>query len=407
MREVVVTGIGPVLPGCRDRRTLWQQLRAGQSQLRLEPDPSSPDRRCPMGRVDDLENDEALAELPDRARKRRPREQLLYLASLERARVDAALALERIERDRIGLWDGTSRSNLEFWYDTAREGAPYTRKAVTIGLPGFAVHVAASVFGVEGPTYTFTGTCASGAIAIGHAVRAIQAGDVDIAFATGHDAPLLRPIYEMYTDAGVLSKDEADPTAAVRPFSEHTGNALSEGAVTLVLEERAHAIRRGAPILARINGYRYGNNGTHPTDVDQSGLRAARLITALLADSRAPAETIGFVVGHGNGVPMSDASELAYMRRIFGSRTREVPLISVKPIFGHPMGASPAVSAAAAVLMLHHGEVVPTINLNGHENEGFDHVTRARATSARSGLVISYGMGGQNAVLLFGKESAS
>jgi 3-oxoacyl-[acyl-carrier-protein] synthase II len=359
-----------------------------------------------MGRIDDLENDTALSELPERARRRKPREQLLYLASVRRACSDAALALDRIERDRVGLWDGTSRSNLEYWYESAREGASYTRSAVTSGMPGFAVHIAASVFGVEGPTYTFTGTCASGAIAIGHAVRAIEAGDVDVAFATGHDAPLLRPIYEMYTDAGVLSKDEGDPTAAVRPFSEHTGNALSEGALTLVLEERKHAIRRGAPILARIGGYRYGNNGTHPTDVDASGLRPARLITALLAERGTPADSIGFVVGHGNGVPMSDASELAYMRRVFGPRTREVPLVSVKPIFGHPMGASPAISTAAAVLMLHHGEVVPTINLNGHVNEGFDHVTRARPTAARAGLVTSYGMGGQNAVLLVAKESA-
>jgi len=120
------------------------------------------------------------------------------------------------------------------------------------------------------------------------------------------------------------------------------------------------------------------------------------------------ASDVDFVLGHGDGVQASDISELNYMKRVFGRRTREVPLISTKPIYGHTLGASSALNAATAALMLHHDFVVPTVKLDEKRVvHGFNHqANRGEARPLRSGFVVAYGIGGQNATLLLRKANA-
>src|SRR5262249_17413928 len=150
----------------------------------------------------------------------------------------------------------------------------------------------------------------------------------------------------------LLSKETRDPARAIQSFAEHSTNAFGEGAVTLVLESRAHAEARGAKPIATLCGYRYGNNGSHPTAVDIEGARPAQIIRDLLNRRAVSVDDVGFGVGPGNGVPLSDISEEHYMQRVFGKRRAEVPLISTKPIYGHTLGASSAINVAAAALML-------------------------------------------------------
>ncbi|RYE94109.1 MAG: hypothetical protein EOO75_02810, partial [Myxococcales bacterium] len=126
-REVVITGMGVVLPGCDRRETFWQQLRDGQSQLTMEPAPDEPTLRCPMGRIHGFDPDAYLGEFPSRFYERYPRELQIYLASVLLARDDAALRLEAEVPERIGLFDGSSRSSFEFWYDTIPQEASVAR----------------------------------------------------------------------------------------------------------------------------------------------------------------------------------------------------------------------------------------------------------------------------------------
>jgi 3-oxoacyl-[acyl-carrier-protein] synthase II len=238
-------------------------------------------------------------------------------------------------------------------------------------------------------------------IAIGHAFRDLEEGRIDIALGTGHDAALVAPLFQMYRDANLLSHETASPAQAIRPYAEHSANAFGEGAVTVVLETRQHAERRGATPLATIAGYGYGNGGDHPTDVDFTGGRPAQLIGEVLDHGDLTPLDVDFVVGHGNGVQVSDLSELNYMKRVFGKRTRDVPLISTKPIYGHTLGASSSVSIAAAALMIKNEYVIPTINIDeSRVVRGFNHqANRGVARASRAGLVVSYGIGGQNAAL--------
>jgi 3-oxoacyl-[acyl-carrier-protein] synthase II len=284
----------------------------------------------------------------------------------------------------------------------------FSPRDLNFAMPGQAVGLAAAMLGVQGPTYTFNNSCASGLVAIGNAFRELQAGRIDVAFGTGHDAALIAPIYQMYRDAGLLSRERERPERAIQPYAGSSANAFGEGAVTLVLETRAHAEARRATPLAQVLAFRHGNGGEHPTDVDFTGTRPAELIGSSLAEAQLEPEDIDFVLGHGNGVQASDISELNYMKKVFGRRTRDVPLISTKPIYGHTLGASSALNAAAAALMLHHDYVVPTVALDEQRVvHGFNHqANQGQARTLRSGLVVAYGIGGQNATLLLRKVEA-
>lgn len=415
MNEVVVTGIGPLLANCADRRTLWNQLRDGPSQLVFEPAPGGDGESWPVGRVRDFVAGRWLGRFPQSFYERYHREQQIYLASLMIALDDAQLDLAAVARDRIGIFDGTSRGNFDYWYERVRlehcrtASELYTRRELLTGTPGQAANLAASLLGVRGPVYTFNITCCSGAVAIGQACRELAHGGLDIAIAGGHDASLQAPIYRMYRDAGLLSLEREDPRRAIRPYVDHSRNAFGEGAVTLVLETREHAERRGAIPLATIEGWKLGNNGGHPLHVDAGAERAIALIGDVLAAADVERDRVGFVVGHGNAVEQSDLSELAYMHGVFAARAPEVPLISVKPIYGHLFGASSALNVAAAILMLHHGWIVPTLNIDPARARGpIDHVAGVgRRSSARAGLAMSYGIGGHSAVTLVSSAEAA
>src|SRR6478752_10339314 len=245
LHEVVVTGIGVIFPSCSTRHELWQQLRDGQSQLRIEEDEET-SLRYAVGRVRDFDCDAYLSHVPRKRYANCHREQLLYLSALSQACLDAGLPYGKIASDRVGLFDGTSRGNFAFWYEAirAKVGSPHGRfslQHLKQGMPGQAVGIAAAMFHIKGPAFTFNGTCASGAIAIGSAFRELQTGRIDVAFAGGHDAALVAPLFQMYHDAGLMNLESENAAGAVRPYAGHSKNVFGEGAITLVLETREHA----------------------------------------------------------------------------------------------------------------------------------------------------------------------
>jgi 3-oxoacyl-[acyl-carrier-protein] synthase II len=407
VREVLVTGVGVILPGCDSLDLFWEQLSQGRSQLKLRPDPSKPSQQLAMGVIEGFRPEKFLSSIPERALRQYDREVQLYLASVYSARAHAGVDLGDLVPERIGLFDGCSRPMFAGWYDRLRREHRYTRRDLMMATPGLAVGVAASLLEVRGAAYTFNGTCSSGAIAIGHAFREVAMGSLDLAFATGHESSLLPPLYEMYGEANLLTLEQ-DAAGAVRPYSDCLGNAFGEGAVTLVLEPAERVKQRGRHGYAKLKAYQYGNNGFHPTSPDLVGGQPARLLRAAIEQASWKSSDVGFVVGHGNGVQLSDASEHNYMLLAFGDEAARIPLLSNKPIYGHTLGASSAVNAAASVMMLHHQFVVPTLNVAPRtSNAGFQHmVGRGEPRPLHGGLAVSFGLGGNNAILAFERCSS-
>ena len=155
----------------------------------------------------------------------------------------------------------------------------------------------------------------------------------------------------MYGEAGLLRTESANRGGAAHAQRSDSGLAFSEGAVTVVLEDRTFARDRGARVLARMSGYRHANEGKNPFKVDPTGQSQARLLHRLLDSAGAQPADVGFVVGHGNELSDCDQSERNYMQRVFGELTGGVPLISTKPVFGHVLGGAGSVNLAAAALM--------------------------------------------------------
>jgi 3-oxoacyl-[acyl-carrier-protein] synthase II len=415
MREVVVTGMGVVLPGCESREELWQQLVDGRSQLTFEAAPSGNGDSWPVGRIQNVEARRWLGDLLPRDVDKLHRDQVLYLASVVKAMADASLDADALRATRAGVFDGSSRGSFDAWYERIRQESVrpaeelYGVRELVFGTPGSAACLAAVNLGISGPSYTFSGSCTAGAMAIGHAYREVAGGALDVAIASGHDSALSPPIYHMYRRAGLLTTESVDATCAVRPFAGHDGTAFGEGAISLVLEERGSAERRGARIFAAIGGYAYANNAEHPTAVDTTGRLQLRLLRGLLDTNRIDSERVSFVVGHGNAVPMSDLAEVVYMQRMFGARVGEVPLVSVKPIYGHLLGASSALNVAVAALMVHEQYVVPTINVDtSRVFDGINHQpNRGAARPCDVGLAAAFGVGGHNAVVALSRAGAS
>ncbi len=165
LHEVVVTGIGALLPNCDSSETLWQQLRDGQSQMAIEPDPAD-GIPCAMGRVRDFDCGRYMQGVPARLYQGCHREQQLYLASIVQAARDAGLSLADFAGPRTALFDGTSRGNFAHWYELIHhklhDGSRFSPRDLNLGMPGQAVGLAAAILGVQGPTFTFNNSCASG-----------------------------------------------------------------------------------------------------------------------------------------------------------------------------------------------------------------------------------------------------
>jgi 3-oxoacyl-[acyl-carrier-protein] synthase II len=405
---IAITGIGVVLPNCEDRGTLWEHLKHGRSQLRFD---QRGDARLPVGAAAQFDPEQHFDGIPRHYYQRYPRQLQLYLASVLLAVKDSGTDLGTLPADRVGIFEGSARPFFHYWYDQIRSekerAARYTKQHLMVGLPGQCGGIAASLLKLRGGVYSLTGACTSGAIAIGLGCRELMDGALDMVLASGHDVPLVDPIFEMYGDAGLLSTERHDARRAIRPYGGGSTNAFGEGAITFVLERVDSARARGREPITLIAGFKHGNIGDHPTGVDPSGARPAELVRELLDSTGHSVDEVDFVVGHGNAVSLSDQAEMRFMQRLFGARARSVPIISTKPIYGHTMGASTALNVAAAALMMHHAYLIPTINIDPHRPaEVFTQPNIGAPSASRLGLAMGYGLGGHCTALLLKKVDA-
>jgi 3-oxoacyl-[acyl-carrier-protein] synthase II len=218
------------------------------------------------------------------------------------------------------------------------------------------------------------------------------------------------------TDVGIaafaamkaLSTRNDEPERASRPFDcDRDGFVMGEGAATLVLEEREHALARGATILAEVAGYGSTADAHHMTAPHPEGDGAVRAMRLALADAGLEPADIGYVNAHGTSTPPNDRVEALALRRVFGDAGTGigVPAVSsTKSMTGHTLGAAGALEAVACVMALHAGVLAPTMNLDDVDDDcaGIDLIAgTARRAEVRAVMSNSFGFGGHNACLVF------
>ena len=410
MRRVVITGLGVVSPLGVGVEVFWDSLTRGIPGVRRISrfDPSG----LPSQMAGEIPNFDPLQYLPRRDVVRTDLFIQYALAAAQEAIADAKLRLEG-QRDRVGVSVGSSMGGLplllrsydQFLAEGSEGVSPYA-------LPGLLPNMAAGWIsmraGARGPIAAAATACAAGNQAIGDAFRAIQRGEADAMLAGGTDALIHPIIIAGFCALRALSRRNADPERASRPFDAgRDGFVLAEGAGILVLEALDIAQGRGAHVYAELVGYGVSADAHHPTAPSTEG--PARAMSLALADAGLRPEDIDYVNAHGTSTPHNDINETRAIKEAFGSHAHQLAVSSTKSMTGHLIGAAGAVEAIATALALERGLVPPTINYESPDPEcDLDYVPNsARKARIRAAISNGFAFGGTNATLVFRRADAT
>ena len=410
-REVVVTGVGIITASGTGREAFWANLKKGVSPV------------GPVTRFDASDFGSRIAvEIPEfeprdymeRNRARRlDRFGQLTLATTRLALDDAGLEPENVRPERVGVQMGSALGGIAHaeiqtgrFLERGLRGVD-PRLALTVFCGAGSCNVAIE-FDFRGPNSTNAMSCASGTIAVGDGFRLIREGAADVVVSGGVEAPLAPLTFGSFALIRAMSTRNDDPARAYRPFdADRDGFIMGEGAGILILEEREHALARGARIYARISGYGTTNDAHHMTAPRPDASEAARAMTEALASARLGPEAVDYVNAHGSSTPLNDGTESVAIRRVLGDRAPYVPVSGTKPFYGHALGASGAIEAGICALAIAEGWIPPNLNLDtpGEDCE-LDYVREpeGRRHRVRHALSNSFGFGGINASLVLSQD---
>ena len=408
-RRVVVTGLGAVTPIGHGSRGLYDGLRREQSAVdrltRFDPEPFS----CRIAA--EVRDFDAAAYLEPKRLRRLDRYSQFAVACARMALDDARLDPTEEGRDAMGCFVGSALGGAAFAEDQHKvfmtQGIQRVKPALALSVfCGAASCNIAIEFDLRGPSSANSDSCSSGAIAIGEAFRTVRDGYAEIMLAGGVEAPLTPLIFGAFAIIRAMSTRNDDPARACRPFDRsRDGFVMSEGAALLVLEELAHARRRGAAIYGEVLGYGTSNDAHHMTAPLPSGAQAARAMRCALDEAGIPGEAIGYVNAHASSTPLNDAIETLAMKQVLGAHAYRTPVSGTKAMHGHALGATGAIEAAICMLAFRHAYLPPTINLVDPDPEcDLDYIAgHGREQAVEYILSNSFGFGGINASLVFGQ----
>jgi 3-oxoacyl-[acyl-carrier-protein] synthase II len=331
------------------------------------------------------------------------------LGAAEQAMRQSALKIDESNADRVGVLVGvgiggllTIEENHLLFLDTRLKRITpfFIPKLISNLAPGqIAIR-----YGARGINLATTSACASGSHAVGEAYRMIRDGYIDAAITGGAEAALTSLGIGGFIAMRALSTRNDAPEAASRPFdAERDGFVMSEGAASLILEERDAALARGANIVAEIAGYAANGDAYHMTSPAPEGKGAARCMMLCLQDGELDLNQVDYINAHGTSTPQGDTAETQAIKHVFGERAAKIAVSSTKSMTGHTLGAAGAIESVYTVLAIERGMLPPTINYEHPDPEcDLDYVpNRPRAAKIRLALNNSFGFGGTNTTLAF------
>ena len=404
-RRVFVTGTGVVSPLGNITEEFWKNLIAGKSGAgpitRFDASSFTTRFAC---EVKDFTT-EGVIDRKDAKRMDRF-VQFAVVASRE-ALQSSGMDVDSEDRDRIGVVLGSGIGGMETFEAQHRvlsERGP--ERVSPFFIPMMISDMAAGQvsiqFGLRGPNFCTVSACASGAHAIGEALRLIRSGDADVILAGGSEATITPMAVAGFSSARTLSTRNDDPPRASRPFDqERDGFVIGEGAGVIVLESEEHARRRKATLLCELCGYGASGDAFHITAPSADGNGAARAMRRALEDAHMPPEAVQYINAHGTSTPTGDPIEVTAVKSVLGEHARHVMMSSTKSMTGHLLGAAGGLEAVVTALTLARGIVPPTINLEKPDPQcDLDFVpNQARAFPVKGALSNSFGFGGHNVAL--------
>ncbi len=408
---VVVTGLGCVSPLGASAEATWSAVAAGQCGVTALPEEL--DARLPVRIAARVTGEFDAGEIPPKELRRLDRVILLALAAAREALADAQLlgSTTAIDRDRFGVAIGSGIGGIQTLLQNDRtyvESGP--RRVSPFFIPMTLANMPAGLVaihhGLRGPNLCHVTACASGAHAIGESLRLLRAGEADAMLVGASEAAIVDLVIAGFASMQALSRRNDGPARASRPFDVgRDGFVLGEGAALLVIEREAHARARGARLRARLLGYGASADAAHMAAPDASSGGPQRCMRAALANAGLAPGDVDYVNAHATSTPAGDVVEAQAIRAVFGSHTDGLAVSSTKGATGHLLGAAGALEALLSVRALETGTLPPTLNLDQPDPEcALDHVAnKARSARARVAISNSFGFGGVNAALVFGR----
>jgi 3-oxoacyl-[acyl-carrier-protein] synthase II len=409
-QRVVITGMGAITPVGNTVAETWDALKAGRSGIArmtvLDPTPWA----CQIaGELKGFDPHEFIPR--KKARNMAVASQIAVVATGQ-ALEDANLDLEQEDRDRIGVFIGTaggsSVEETEQIFERLMEKGPGRLSPFQVIRlwPNMAAFFVAEKYQVRGHNGTVCTACAAATQGIGEATEVIRRGEAEVMITGGTESMMSQTMLAGFIAMRALPTNYNDePERAMMPFdAKREGFVGSQGGAMFILESLAHAQARGARIHAEILGFGTSNDAFHMIAPDPEGGGAALAIRRALADAGVEPQDIDYINAHGASTPLGDTAETKAIKAAYGKHAYDIPISSTKSMIGHLMGATGAVEAMACVMSIQEGIIHPTINYETPDPEcDLDYVpNEARQAEVKVASSNSFGLGGQNAVLVFG-----
>lgn len=403
MKRAVITGLGIVSSIGNNQQEVLASLREGRSGITFSQELKDSGMRSHVWGNVKLDT----TGLIDRKVVRFMSDVSIYaFLSMEQAIADAGLSPEAYQNNpRVGLIAGSGGGSPRFQvFGADAMRGPRGLKAVgpyvvTKAMASGVSACLATPFKIHGVNYSISSACATSAHCIGNAVEQIQLGKQDIVFAGGGEELCWEMACEFDAMGALSTKYNDTPEKASRTYDAHRdGFVIAGGGGMVVVEELEHALARGAHIYAEIVGYGATSDGADM--VAPSGEGAVRCMKMAMHGVDTP---IDYLNSHGTSTPVGDVKELAAIREVFGDKS---PAISAtKAMTGHSLGAAGVQEAIYSLLMLEHGFIAPSINIEELDEQaaGLNIVTETTDRELTTVMSNSFGFGGTNATLVMRK----
>jgi 3-oxoacyl-[acyl-carrier-protein] synthase II len=406
-RRVVITGIGIISPLGIGNEPSWQGLIEGRNGIDTITKFDATNFACKIaGEVRGFEPEKWI----EKKEVKKSDTFIHYaIAASQMAVDDAGIDTNALDHDRVGVIIGSGIGGLpliEEMHQKLLERGP--GRISPFFIPGLIVNLASGQVSIRfkamGPSSAPATACATGSHAIGDAYKIIQHDEADVMFAGGSEAVVSPLAIGGFAAMRALSTRNDDPSHASRPWDlNRDGFVMGEGAGIVLLEEREHALRRGAKIYCELTGYGMSSDAYHITSPAEDGSGMMRVMQRAMKDAQLQPTDIDYINAHGTSTPVGDKTETVAIKRTFGDHAYKLCVSSTKSMTGHLLGAAGGLESAIAALTVKHGIIPPTINYETPDPEcDLDYVPNtARHQKVKHVLSNSFGFGGTNATLIF------
>lgn len=409
-KKVVITGMGIISPMGHNVEEYWQNLIAGKSGVTRITKYNPDEIDIPVKIAAEVKNFNPEEYMDKKLTRRMDLFSQFGMAAAKQAITQAGIDQEgAVDKERVGVLIGSGVGGIKSLQKNIVDFDRKTRISpffIPMIITDMAAGLVSIEYGFMGPNFSISTACASANHSILEAFHIIKRGDADIMVTGGAEGSVTDLNICAFSTAQAISRRNDEPEKASRPWDkDRDGFVLGEGSGVLVIESEESAKKRGATILATLLGGGMSADAHHMTAPHPEGKGAALCMKIALERAGLKPEQVQYVNAHGTSTELGDIAETNAIKLVFGNHAKKMKVNSTKSMVGHLLGAAGGVEAIACIKSIMHDTLHPTINLDNPDPQcDLDYVPhKAQKLELQYALSNSFGFGGHNCSLVFGK----